>query len=218
MVDNWYITECHCRSAKPANWIFEETSTFLEISGAFALWRVQDDVHPAILQMWGWLRTYSLYFLQYRPGQHTIAQIRAAQNELFKFAEFAETHLDGKLATCLLHRAVVHIPEQAISGPPTAFLREEFGERCVRRTKGGITGHATNRVAEASASLLCTEMGLQIRRRERPELHHSIERAMPETSNRIEDEGDAYGTRLHTLKSANTGVEGDQVCYAVCIQ
>lgn len=203
---------CACRDAKISGWLFEESHTFLEVSGALAMWVVRAEVHPDILQMWGHLRTYALYFLHYRSGQHTVPQIRAAQNELFQYAEFAEQHLRGKLLTVLLHRAVVHIPEQVINGLPGAYVREDWGERCVRRTKGGITGHATAKVAAASAALCCTEMGLEISRRESPELHDPIVAALPSASSRLEDEGDAYGVMLHTLKPGNTGVEGDEVC------
>lgn len=180
------------------------------------MWVVRHAVHPDILKMWGQLRTYALFFLQYRAGQHTEPQIRAAQNQLFRYAEFAERHLKGNLLTVLLHRAVVHIPDQVISGIPGAYSREDWGERCIRRVKGGITGHAARKVAEAAAALCCTEMGLEICRREEPELHAPIEAALPTTAMRDRDVGDVYGVRLHTLKPGYTGEEGDEVCRPDC--
>lgn len=76
-------------------------------------WYIRDDpsMHPLILQMWCHFRAYALYFMQYRAGQHTAYQIRAAQAHLYRFAWLVEVHLHGKLLTLLLHRAVVHIPE-----------------------------------------------------------------------------------------------------------
>lgn len=162
--------------------------------------------------MWGQLRTYALFFLQYRAGQHTEQQIRAAQNQLFRYAQFAEQHLQGRLLTVLLHRAVVHIPEQVLNGIPGAYAREDWGERCIRRVKGGITGHASRKVAEAAAALCCTEMGLEICRREDPNIHAPIEAALQKAARGEQDVGDMYGVCLHTLRQGNTGMEGDEVC------
>ena len=74
--------ELLCRPAI-SNWIFEETHTFMEVAGALAFYICRNDVHEGILKMWGWLRAYALFFQQYRPGQHTIPQIRAAQQQLY---------------------------------------------------------------------------------------------------------------------------------------
>lgn len=163
--------------------------------------------------MWARLRTFALFFLQYRPGQHTVAQIRAVQNLLFQYAEFAEANLGGKLLTVLLHRAVVHLPEWVIDALPGAFVREDWGERDVRRCKAGITGHATKKVAEAAASLCCTEMGLANARVEHPELHEPIAELTDAHSVRLQDDGDAYGVQLHALKDAFKLNAGAEVCY-----
>lgn len=110
-----------CRNAPFSGWHFEETLSFLETAGALAFALFKAQIHPLIVRLWAHLRKYALHFLQYLPGQHTVTQIREAQNELYCFAVLAERHLQGQLLTLLLHRAVVHIPEQAIALGPTAF-------------------------------------------------------------------------------------------------
>lgn len=184
----------------------------MEVAGALAFYICRNDVHEGILQMWGWLRAYALFFLQYRPGQHTIPQIRAAQQQLYQYATYAQLHLEGRLCTVLLHRAVVHIPEQVINGVPSAFMREDWGERCIRRVKGAVKGHAMHRVAAAAANRCCMEIRLGQLKRANPELHQPIADAMQKPSGRSIDEGDDYGSQLHVLKDAYTGVEGDEVC------
>lgn len=193
-------------------WLFEELNTLLEVSGALAFYVLRADVHPGILQMWGHLRKYALYFLHYRPGQHTESQIRAAQQELFRYAEYAEKNLQGKLLTCLVHRCFAHIPPHVLLTMPGAFLREDFGERLVRRTKGKITGHATLRAAEASAAVCLTEMGLRIIKNRQPGVDEPLNRIRPAPSVRPLDDGDEYGTLLHRLTNANTGLDDDEVC------
>lgn len=200
------------RGAAISNWIFEETHTFMEVSGALAFWMVRDDIPcKGILKMWGWLRSYAIFFLQYRPGQHTIAQIRAAQQQLYQYASYAQQHLGGRLMTVLLHRAVVHIPEQVIYGVPSAYMREDWGERCIRRVKGAVKGHAMNKVAAAAAARCCMDMQLADLRTRHPELHKPIEDALPQAATSSFDEGDDYGCQLHALKDAYTGIEGDEV-------
>lgn len=167
--------------------------------------------------MWQHLRTYALYFLHYRPGQHTEGQIRAAQQELFKFAEYAEKHLEGKLLTSLIHRAVVHIPAQVLATLPGAFLREDFGERLVRWTKKFIKGHSTVRAAQASAAVCLTQMGLRIVKSESPTVDAPLNLVRSHVNVRPQDKGDEYGTSLHYLVNANTGEDQDEVCVLACI-
>lgn len=192
-------------------------STFIEVTGAIAFWTVREaaNMHPRIIEMWAHFRAFALYFLQYRPGQHTRNQIRAAQGRLFKFAAFAEEHLEGRLLTVLLHRAVVHIPEQVIDGLPGAYMREDWGERCVRRTKGRITGHATNRAAQASAATCLTEMGLRICKNQHPDIDAPLIAAQQKTVRHKEDAGDSFGAQLHHLKPAYMGHTGDEVSHLV---
>lgn len=172
--------------------------------------------------MWGHLRTYALYFLHYRPGQHTISQIRAAQREIFKFAEYSEQHLGGKLLTCLIHRCFAHIPQHVSETLPGAFLREDFGERLVRWTKKGVKGHATVRVAQASAAICVTQMGLRIVKNNNVDVDGPLNRVRPQPQQRPVDAGDDYGTALHYLSNAHTGEDADEVCpvrvFALCDQ
>ena len=168
-----------------------------------------------MLRMWAHLRTFSLYFLQYLPGQHTVAQIRDAQNELFCFAVLAESHLQGQLLTLLLHRAVVHIPEQAINLGPTAFHSEVWGERAVRRTKGRITGHAMRGPDKASAALCLTEMGLRLNKCAFPYIDGPLDEAEELSTPNEVDKLDVYGVQLmEGYRAASTGYSEDEVCFA----
>ena len=115
--------------------------------------------------MWEHIRSFAMYFMYYSPGQHTYLQVREAQNHLFKFAEFAEEHLQDKMCTLLLHRALVHIPKMILRAGPGAFLREDFGERGIRETKHKITHHACSNMAQASAQCCVLEMCLRRHKR-----------------------------------------------------
>lgn len=77
-------------------WLFEELNTGIEISLAISFLVAREEIHPGILKMWGHLRKFALYFLHYRPGQHTPAQLRDAQRELFRFGEYAERILTAR--------------------------------------------------------------------------------------------------------------------------
>lgn len=191
-------------------WYFEESNTWMEVVGAVAMWKFASRIHPGIIKMWGHLRKYAIYFLHYRPGQHTERQIRAAQQELFEYAVYAETHLGGKLLTVLLHRAVVHIPEQVLNGLPGASMREEWGEGCVRRVKRPVKGHAMAKIAQASANVVCDDMGLRLLRTTDPSIE--LPKAAPSSSSSsvLQDRVDHYGVQLHALQDAYTG-ECDEV-------
>jgi hypothetical protein len=186
--------------------------SFIEISGAVAFHNFKHEIHPVIIQMWGHFRTYALYFLQYRAGQHTETQIRAAQNELFAYAELVEKHLGGKLLTLLLHRAVCHIPDEALNVIPTAFNKEDYGERDVRRTKGPGTGHGLRRPAQAAANRCCLDMSLELCKVERPDVAAPIMSVRRTRAAHKTDNGDAHGVQLlEGLSDANTGEDGDVV-------
>lgn len=116
-----------CRATGVASWTFEESKAFIEVSGAVAFHAVREELHPQLLKMWGQYRTFAMYFMGYTAGQHTEAQIRAPQNTLFQAAKFAEDKLQGRLSTVLLHRALVHLPEQALQMWPTAWINESWG-------------------------------------------------------------------------------------------
>jgi hypothetical protein len=193
--------------------------SFIEISGAVAFHHFKDEIHPVILQMWEHFRTYALYFLQYRVGQHTERQIRAAQNHLFAYAELAEKHLEGKLLTLLLHRAVCHIPDEALHVIPTAFNKEDYGERDVRRTKGPNTGHGLRRPAQAAANRCCMDMSLELCRVEMPDIAAPIMPVKRRRAAKKTDRGDAHGVQLlEGLSEANTGEDGDVVRHSIiCI-
>lgn len=200
-----------CSGISITKWLFEESNTFIEVTGAIAFCQVQDDVHPGIMKMWGHLRKFAIYFLHYRPGQHTKPQIEAAQKEIFQYAEYAEQHLKGKLLTCLLHRAYAHIASHVHASLPGALLREDFGERLVRWTKGRITGHATIRAAQASTTVCLTEMGMRINKNKNPDIDEPLDRIRPSPVVRPKDGGDDYGTLLHELKNASPGDDRDEV-------
>lgn len=192
--------------------MFEECNTFLEIAGAMVFYHFREEIHPGILKMWGHLRKYALYFLHYRPGQHTIDQIRAAQREIFQFAEYAEKNLESSLLTMLVHRCFAHIPTQVEASLPGAFMREDFGERMVRWTKRFIKGHATLRAAESSAAVCLTQMSLRIHLNENPGVDDPLNNIRENPPVRPVDKGDDYGTALHHLAPAHTGEDRDEVC------
>lgn len=91
-------------------WYFKEMSTFMEVAGALTFWIYRRGIHPGIVKLWGHLRRYTMYFLQYRPSQHTERQTIVAQSELLQFARYAVKRKLCKLCTLLLHRPSVHIP------------------------------------------------------------------------------------------------------------
>lgn len=202
-----------CRHVGISRWLFEEMATFVEITGAAMFWYIRDDpgMHPLIVEMWSHFRCYALYFMQYRAGQHTTHQIRAAQAHLYRFAWLAEVHLQGKLLTLLLHRAVVHIPEQVMYGLPGAFLGEAWGERCVRRVKGRITGASTKETARASATVCLTEMALRELAVQNPGIAKGVIAATQKQSRQEADPGDEYGSSLRYLRNAYTGDTDDEV-------
>lgn len=188
---------------------------FLEVSGAVAFWWVRDEVHPVIMTMWQHLCTYTLYFLQYRAGQHTEAQIRTAQNHAFTFAELAQEHLKGKLLTLLLHRGVSHIPAQALELGPTAWYNEAWGERDVRRAKGKGTNHASRRPAQSAANRSLLELALELCKVEQPDIGAPMSKSERQDAagHGTRDVADRHGVcLLEALKDGNQGVEGDEVC------
>lgn len=172
----------------------------MEITGALIFYVFASDIHPWIKEMWGHLRTYTLYFLQYRAGQHTDDQITAAQNALVRYCQCAVRFKFTKLVTVLLHRACYHVPDQARCLLPTAYLREDWGERCIRRTKRFITGHATRNVASASAKCCLDEMALQASTTLQDDvvaldvLGKKVNRTL------VTDVPDEFGVQLHELK------------------
>lgn len=211
----WFTTHVGaCSAFAVSRWLFEECDTFLEVSGAIAFYHFSSEIHPGILTMWGHLRRYALYFLHYRPGQHTHSQIRDAQREIFKFAEYAEENLQCSMLTCLIHRCFAHIPTQVQNSLPGAYLREDFGERMVRWTKGFIKGHATRRAAESSAGVCLTQMALRILKNDNPGIDGPLNQIRTRVPTQPLDRGDDYGTALHQLNNANTGDDNDEVCCA----
>lgn len=100
----------------------------------------------------------------------------------------------------LLHRACYHIPAQVERGLPGAYVREEFGVRCVRRTKRFITGHSTNHAAKASAQCYQDEMVLRVTSHlegNAGELYAVSQRVALQAP---VDEPDDYGVQLHALQ------------------
>lgn len=201
-----------CR-VNPSKWFFEETFTFMEVTGAFVFWLYRKKIHEGILKMWGHLRRFVLYFLQYRPGQHSEWQVRQAQSKLIKYAQLAVKYKLGKLCTLLLHRACFHIPEQVLAGLPGAWTREDFGERCIRFTKRYITNHATKEAARASAQCLLDEMVLRVTRVEKPhstalyDAGHTVSRVIQS------DYGDGCGIRLHAVKQFKSSTDPVSTLY-----
>ena len=207
------IDSIACRDVPISKWLFEELNTFIEITGAIRFYVARAEIHPGILKMWSHLRKFTLYFLHYRPGQHTDAQIRAAQRELFQFGEYAERNLKCKMLTCLVHRCFAHIPDQVSGTLPGAFLREDWGERLIRHTKGRITGHDTKETERAAAGVCLDEMALRITQKRYPGVDGPLLAIEPQGSSRPRDSGDDYGTLLHSLWPAYTGEDNDEVCF-----
>lgn len=203
-----------CRGKAVSSWLFEEQRAFLDIVGPalFSEFGVDDGVPPLFLEMWGHYRLYALYFLRYRHGQHTEAQVREAQGHLFRYAQLAERHLGGKLLTLCLHRAVVHIPEQALQLGPSAWFDESWGERDIRRPKSFITNHSTRNPEKHAANVCLTELGLELCKLEMPEIAAPITLPGVEQAPGICDETAADGVCLiGRLKDANERKTGDQV-------
>jgi len=194
-------------------WYFEELATFIEVTGALAFWSIKDDPRtpPRMIEMWSHLRSYAMYFLFYRPGQHTIQQIRAAQNHLFKFAEFAEKEMGGRLCSLMLHRGMHHLPAQVVDAGPSAYWREDFGERGIREGKQRVTRHAAKDAAQASAAGCMLDMCMRTHKRKWPEVEAPVLRTMSGKRHRIADGGGADGVQLHHLNEANKGIATDEV-------
>ena len=184
---------------------------FIEVTGPIAFHHVRNKVHPGILQLWAHFRAYAMFFMRYRDGQHTEPQIRAAQNELFLLAKYAHQHFGGKLMTVLLHRAVVHIPEQALAIGPTAWYNEASGERDIRRTKSKITNHSTRRPAQHAANVCLADMCLELVKVEQPDIDAHMEKPTQQPAPGTRDDTDEHGVCLQgPLREANTGEEGDE--------
>lgn len=195
-----------------SRWYFEETYTFVEVTGAVAFWHLRQHIHPGIVKMWGHLRKYTLFFLQYLPGQHTVDQIREAQSELLQYAQFCQENLQGRLLTSLLHRACFHIPQQVLVGLPGAFCREDWGERCIRAMKQFITGHATIRVAQAAAFAALSLMSLRHNAMRWPGVDGPTLIALGKSSRRMMDTMDSDGVMLGALEDAHgNGQDGNKV-------
>lgn len=186
-----------------SQWYFEEMFTFVEVTGAVAMWHLKKHIHPGIVKLWTHLRKYTLYFLQYRPGQHTVQQVKAAQSELLKYAEYCQKNLNGHLLTSLLHRACFHIPQQVLMGLPGAFSREDWGERCVRFMKQFVTGHALTKVAQASAATLLALMALRQNANRWPGVDVPTRLATEKKSRFVWDTTDDCGVKLGALKDAH---------------
>ena len=203
-----------CRGVGVTRWYFEELATFVEVTGAYAFWTVKDDPRtpPRLIEMWTHLRAYAMYFLFYQPGQHTIDQIRAAQNHLFKFAEFAEEEMEGRMCGLLLHRASVHLPEQVIDAGPSPYMREDFGERGIRVCKHKITHAATKDAAQASAACCVLEMCMRSHKRKCPDVDAPAIKRQATKRVRRSDSGGSDGVQLHQLAEAYNGTDNDEVC------
>ena len=202
-----------CRDIAISRWYFEEIATFIEVTGSIAFWTVRHDprMPPRLMEMWEHLRTYAMYFLFYRPGQHTVEQVREAQNHLYKYAVFAETQLGGRLCTVLLHRAVWHIPEQVLLAGPGGFMREDFGERSIRVTKHKITHAATRNAAQASARCCVLEMCMRRHKLKNPDIDLPLQRLAQAVVPARTDAGGEDGVQLHQLHEAYDGRDDDQV-------
>jgi hypothetical protein len=185
---------------------------FTEVSGPAAFHAVKDKVHPLILEMWGLYREYAMYFLRYRDGQHTSAQIGAAQDKLLQYAVLAEQNLRGKLLTVQLHHAVVHIPEQARAIGPTAWFKEDFLERSVRQGKAYITNHLSRNPAQDTANICLRDLGLELCKVEHPDIDAGIKRPVQARATCATDETDEHGVSLlGALRDANERQDNDEV-------
>lgn len=202
-----------CRDVAVSRWYFEEVATFLEVTGALVFWVIKDDprLPPHMLEMWTHLRSYAMYFLYYRKGQHTTSQARKAQNHLIAFARFAETKMQGRLCSVLLHRAAVHVPGQVLDALPGAFMREDFGERSIRTTKHKITHAATRNAAKASADCCLLEMCMRRLKRQHPDIDAPLQRFQGSKRARRTDAGGVDGVQLHQMRDAYSGEDNDEV-------
>ena len=186
---------------------------FIEVSGPVAFHAVKDKIHPLALEMWGRFRTYAMYFLRYREGQHSPPQVRAAQEQLLGYAVLVEKHLCGKLLTMLLHRAVVHVPEQALAIGPTAWYREEWLERGVRKAKSYTTNHSTRNPALHATNVCLVDMGLQLCKLRQPDIDaHITPDVQARGDGKLDDGDDVHGVcLLGPLVAGDKGGEGDEV-------
>jgi hypothetical protein len=192
--------------------MIEELQTFLDVVAPVLFAELQGDVHPVILTMWGHFRRSAQYFLRYSEGQHTEPQVRAAQNEAFQYAKLVQQHLGGKLMTLLLHRFVVHLPEQVLALGPSAWWYELWLEREVRRTVQYIQGHSSRRAAQYAATVCLRHIGLGQCNVEHPGIASAVN--IPDAQHKpgSYDTLDTYGVCLvGPLKPASRHTDGDDV-------
>jgi hypothetical protein len=192
--------------------MIEELQTFLDVVAPVLFAELQGEIHPVILTMWGHFRRAAQYFLRYSEGQHTESQVRAAQDDAFQYAKLVQQHLDGKLLTLLLHRFVVHLPDQVLALGPSAWWYELWLEREVRRTVQFTSGHASRNAAQYAANICLRHMGLQQCKVEYPDIDSAITIPDVEHKEDSRDTMDKEGVCLvGPLRPASGRQDGDDV-------
>lgn len=122
----------------------EDKMTWADTVAAYALH--ESGIDARILEMWGHLRSATVYFMRHQFGQHQEKYIDAAQQELFRYSALVQEHFGmNELMTFQLHTCMAHVADQARHCGPTAFAAEWWLERCMqvfkRITKYRSTRH-----------------------------------------------------------------------------
>lgn len=122
----------------------EDRLVWADTVAAYALHEA--GVDDRIMEMWGCLKTATVYFMRYMEGQHHPTYIHEAQTALFKYTVLVqEAFGSNELLTLQLHTCMAHAAEQAKLCGPTAYAAEWWLERCMqvfkRITKYRSTRH-----------------------------------------------------------------------------
>lgn len=128
----------------------EDRLTWADTVAAYALYEA--GVDDRIMEMWGCLKTATVYFMRYQEGKHKEEYIKEAQDALFKYSVLVqEAFGTNELMTFQLHTCMAHVAEQARQCGPTAYAGEWWLERCMQVFKR-ITKYRSTRHPECVGS------------------------------------------------------------------
>lgn len=100
---------------------------FTDTVSAYAMHGV--GIHEDIVEMWGCLRSFTIYVMRYMEGQHKEVHLKHAQRQLLRFAHLAQQHFGGHvLMTFQLHTCALHLIEEIMACGPSAFRAEWWVE------------------------------------------------------------------------------------------
>ncbi len=92
--------------------------------------------HEDVLKLWAPLRKATVYFLDYREGQHCQSLVDKAQDWLGRYARLAERMVPKRnLNTNQLHQCVFHLPTSVRLWGPDIFRSEFWVERMMQLVK-----------------------------------------------------------------------------------